>query len=154
MAIARDRRLALLATALVVAGCASKPRQLMPTPVIYQEPSALRLFEQPRPERGTSTGVDLLYITDRGPETDPESTLPYGQTRARSIAFGFATAAYTAAELCHFLGREPVDDSVPTPGAAPAFRGCAFGLLLLVRGDRETEIIESAPFRASCQSES
>jgi len=81
---------AVFAAVLLTTGCASKPRQLMPTPVIYQEPSAVQVFERPREERGTSTDVDLFYITDRGPETNPESTLPYGQTRSRSIAFGSA----------------------------------------------------------------
>jgi esterase/lipase superfamily enzyme len=89
----REKLLAFLATAVLVAGCASKPRQLMPTPVLYKEPSAVAVFEQPLEERGPSTDVDLLYITDRGPETDPESTLPYGQTRSRSIAFGSARVA-------------------------------------------------------------
>jgi esterase/lipase superfamily enzyme len=82
--------LACLAAAIFVAGCSSQPRQLMPTPVIYQEPSSLPVFEQPLEERGNSTDVDLLFITNRGPETDPESTLPYGQTRSSSIAFGSA----------------------------------------------------------------
>jgi esterase/lipase superfamily enzyme len=81
---------AFLAATILVAGCASKPRQLMPTPVIYQAPSTLSVFERPLEQRDASTDVDLLYITDRGPETDRESTLPYGQTRSRSIAFGSA----------------------------------------------------------------
>jgi esterase/lipase superfamily enzyme len=80
----------VLATAALVVGCAGKPRQLMPTPLIYQKPSTPPIIEQPLGERGSSTDVDLLYITDRGPETNPESALPYGQTRARSVAFGSA----------------------------------------------------------------
>ena len=83
-------RFALLAAVLLIFGCATKPRQLMPTPVLYQEPAAVALFEQPAEEPGASTDVDLFYITDRGPETDPESTLPYGETRSGSIAFGSA----------------------------------------------------------------
>lgn len=80
----------LLLALLLIGGCATKPRQLMPTPILYQEPSAVSLFEQPRDEQGSETAVDLLYITDRGPETNPESTLPYGQARSRSITFGSA----------------------------------------------------------------
>jgi len=62
----------------------------MPTPVLYREPSAVPVILQPKEVRCSSTDVDLLYITDRGPETDAESNLPYGQTRAKSIAFGSA----------------------------------------------------------------
>jgi esterase/lipase superfamily enzyme len=73
---------------LMIGGCASKPRQLMPTPALYQQPSTVPVFAQPREARGDDTAVDLLYITNRGPETDPESTLLYGQSRSKSIAFG------------------------------------------------------------------
>jgi len=97
---------AVFAASFLIIGCASKPRQLMPTPEIYQDPSAVQVFEQPREERGTSTDVDLLYITDRGPETDPESTLPYGQTRSRSIAFGSAKVEIGPGVLWETLERE------------------------------------------------
>ena len=82
--------LATLAAAVLILGCASESYQLMPTPVLYQEPSAVPAIFQPREMRGSSTDVDLLYITDRGPETDAESNLPYGEMRDSSIAFGSA----------------------------------------------------------------
>jgi len=50
----------------------------MPTPVLYQQPGAIPVIAQTRETRGSSTDVDLLYITDRGPETDAEGMLPYG----------------------------------------------------------------------------
>jgi hypothetical protein len=75
---------------ILVLGCASKRYQLMPTPVLYHQPSAVPVITQPREARGGSTDVDLFYITDRRPETDPESSLPYGQARATSIGFGSA----------------------------------------------------------------
>ena len=81
--------LALIAAAALIAGCASKPRQLMPTPLLYQQSGGPTLFEQ-APETLGGTDVDLLFITDRGAETDPESTQPYGQDRAKRIAFGSA----------------------------------------------------------------
>ena len=62
----------------------------MPTPVVYQAPSTVPVILNPMEVHGSSTDLDLLYITDRGPETEPESNLPYGQSRARSIAFGSA----------------------------------------------------------------
>jgi len=71
-------------------GCASEAYRLMPTPVVYQAPSTVPVILNPMEVHGSSTDVDLLYITDRGPETEPESNLPYGQSRARSIAFGSA----------------------------------------------------------------
>lgn len=59
----------------LIAGCASQ-RPLMPTPSLYQkEPGASALFGATSPERQT-TGVELLYITDRAPETNPESNQP------------------------------------------------------------------------------
>jgi esterase/lipase superfamily enzyme len=81
---------AALAAVLMLLACASKPYQLMPTPVLYQQPSAVPVITQPREARRGTTDVDLFYITDREPETDPESTLPYGEARATSIAFGSA----------------------------------------------------------------
>jgi len=82
--------LAVLAAAVLILGCASETYLLMPTPVLYQEPSAASVILQPQEVRGSSTDVDLLYVTDRGPETDAASNLPYGETRAKSIAFGSA----------------------------------------------------------------
>lgn len=90
MAATRTRLTTALVAAVLVLGCASKPRQLMPTPVVYQQPGGVARVVQSPETRGGSTDVDLLYITDRGAETDPEGTLPYGQTRAKSIAFGTA----------------------------------------------------------------
>ncbi len=80
---------AVMLTVAVVSGCATKPRQLMPTPLVYQEPNGQVLFEQiaasqQRPE------VDLLFITNRAAQEDPESALPYGQTRRRGMVFGSA----------------------------------------------------------------
>ena len=77
----------LAAVTVGLAGCATPPRQLMPTPVIYERPGGPPVFAAPRETAG-STDVDLFYITDRGPETNPESTLPYGQARADRIKFG------------------------------------------------------------------
>jgi esterase/lipase superfamily enzyme len=90
VARAHVKSFAVLAAAALVVACASKPRQLMPTPVLYQEPSPVAVFAKPIEAHIGSTDIDLLYITDRGPETDPESTLPYGQTRSKAIAFGSA----------------------------------------------------------------
>jgi len=79
-----------MVTLLAATGCASKPRQLMPTPVVYQTPNGEPVITLPAETRSASTDVDLLYLTDRGPETNPESDLPYGQDRAKRIEFGSA----------------------------------------------------------------
>jgi esterase/lipase superfamily enzyme len=56
---------------------------------LYQEPNGQILFEripaeQQRPE------VDLLFITNRAAQDDPESSLPYGQSRRKGMVFGSA----------------------------------------------------------------
>lgn len=81
--------IASLLAGLLVSGCAAKPRALMPTPVLYQAPNGQAPFgelpaEKRRPE------MDLFYITNRAAEDDPQSLLPYGQTRRRGMVFGSA----------------------------------------------------------------
>ncbi|EGV19313.1 alpha/beta hydrolase [Thiocapsa marina] len=88
--------LAMLA-ALLVGGCATEARQLMPTPILYQLPDGQPVFEVAETSRQTPD-IDLLFITDRAPPTaaekeaaaETEIPLPYGQERARRIAFGSA----------------------------------------------------------------
>ena len=80
--------LCLLAASLQL-GCATKVRQLMPTPVTFDRPAARIIFEQVPPERRTDD-IDLLYITDRAPDTSDDAELPYGQQRARTTRFGSA----------------------------------------------------------------
>jgi hypothetical protein len=90
-------RLALAAVALVaaasLAGCATSARQLMPTPTLYQQPGGQPVFELPKEAR-RNPDLDLLFITDRAPQSAAEAEvsgpLPYGQGRARRIAFGSA----------------------------------------------------------------
>ena len=79
----------------LLAGCTTPPRTLMPTPVLYQGPVGEAMFERTVASR-RHPPVDLLYITDRAPQTDPESVLPYGEARARRIAFGSAEVRMSA----------------------------------------------------------
>ncbi|MBK5971270.1 MULTISPECIES: alpha/beta hydrolase [Thiorhodovibrio] len=90
-----------LLTAALLAGCASSARQLMPTPTLYQLPGGQAVFEpavEARQGLAQSQDIDLLYVTDRAPPTPAEleaqakdeTPLPYGQGRARHIAFGSA----------------------------------------------------------------
>jgi esterase/lipase superfamily enzyme len=88
----RDRSICAVAAAgalVLLAGCSTE-RSLMPTPLLYQDRSPLIFLQGVAPER-QRPDVDLLYITDRAPETGPDSDLPYGQERSRALAFGTTT---------------------------------------------------------------
>ena len=74
--------------AVLLVGCATSARQLMPTPALYQLPGGQPVFDQAKQTKQSPTpDLDLLFITDRAPETEAEGTLPYGQERARRITF-------------------------------------------------------------------
>ncbi len=75
----------ILAGVLLVAGCAES-RQLMPTPNLYTDEKAT-LFEA-LPQEYASTLVELIYVTDRVPETDEAGNLRYGFNRSNSLAVG------------------------------------------------------------------
>jgi esterase/lipase superfamily enzyme len=78
----------LLLMMLFLAGCAG-PRQLMPVPNLYVGEGAPELFTA-LPSELQDNRIDLLYVTDRVPETDDEGALKYGYGRSRSAAFGSA----------------------------------------------------------------
>jgi esterase/lipase superfamily enzyme len=93
------RATATCVAVLLLAGCATSARQLMPTPVLYQEPGGQPVFEAGEDgQRHQNPDIDLLFITDRARPTAEEVAarkpgerpLPYGQERARHIAFGSA----------------------------------------------------------------
>lgn len=73
---------------LLLAGCSTTGRPLMPTPNLYVD-SDLKPFADVPPAL-QSNKVDLLYLTDREPETDEKGDLRYGYGRSRSLAFGSA----------------------------------------------------------------
>jgi esterase/lipase superfamily enzyme len=78
--------------AAILVGCATKVRELMPTPALFHLPTARAIFEEVPAERRTEY-VDLLYVTDRDPDESPDAELPYGEERSRSLAFGSAQVA-------------------------------------------------------------
>jgi esterase/lipase superfamily enzyme len=82
---------AILFAVVLIGGCATSGRELMPTPTLYQLPDGQPVFDPAR-EPMQSPDLDLLFITNRAPQTevDAEDPLPYGQERARRIAFGSA----------------------------------------------------------------
>ncbi len=75
----------ILICVLLIAGCAES-RQLMPTPNLYTDEYAT-LFEA-LPQEYASTLVELIYVTDRVPETDEAGNLRYGYGRSNSLAVG------------------------------------------------------------------
>jgi esterase/lipase superfamily enzyme len=89
---------------LLIAGCATSARQLMPTPTLYQFPGGQSVFDRIEQSRRTPD-LDLLFITDRAPPTPAEieahdkekGPLRYGQERARHIAFGSARVSIAPA---------------------------------------------------------
>ena len=78
----------LFLVVLFLAGCAG-PRPLMPVPNLYIGEGAPELFTS-LPSELQDNRVDLLYVTDRVPETDDNGALTYGYGRSRSVAFGSA----------------------------------------------------------------
>ncbi len=79
--------IALVCVAIVFAGCSSTPK-LMPTPNIYLEDG--RYPESSVPQGFRSNKVDLLFVTDREPETTADGALVYGYKRSASLGFGSA----------------------------------------------------------------
>ena len=76
----------ILICALLLVGCAES-RKLMPTPNLYTDESAT-LFDA-LPEEYASTRVELIYVTDRGPEMLP-SMKPC--VHAATVAVTFRTS--------------------------------------------------------------
>ena len=77
----------LVLVTLVIGGCSST-QKLMPTPNIY-------LNGEGYPESSVSQDlknnkVDVLFVTDRKPETSADGTLAYGTRRSASLGFGSA----------------------------------------------------------------
>ncbi len=73
--------------AILLVGCASTP-SLMPAPNIYVNGEGY-------PESAIAPGlksnkVELLFVTDRVPETGEDGALQYGAGRSASVAFGTA----------------------------------------------------------------
>jgi esterase/lipase superfamily enzyme len=78
----------LFLVALFLAGCVGS-RPLMPVPNLYIGEGAPELFTA-LPSELQDNRMDLLYVTDRVPETDDDGVLSYGYGRSRSAAFGSA----------------------------------------------------------------
>jgi esterase/lipase superfamily enzyme len=81
-------RLTIVVTliALGLGGCA---QNLRPPPASVYRVDGGDAFAKLSPELRSPT-VDVLYVTDRKPETDASGALAYGNGRSRSLAYGSA----------------------------------------------------------------
>jgi esterase/lipase superfamily enzyme len=79
-------RLVLLLLITVSAGGCGGPRLLMPTPNLYVDAAKDPFASVPEPLRKST--VDLLYVTDRAPETSTDGRISYTAGRSPSMAFG------------------------------------------------------------------
>jgi len=75
----------VLACVMLIAGC-TESRLLMPTPNLYADGNEALFGDLP--DEYTSTQVELIYVTDRAPETDEAGNLRYGYRRSNSLAIG------------------------------------------------------------------
>jgi esterase/lipase superfamily enzyme len=76
----------LLGAALLSA-CSTK-ELLAPTPAVFTAPQNRLPVDGAQPVNA-SGDLNLLYVTDRAPASDPQTTaLPYGSERSRTMSFG------------------------------------------------------------------
>jgi esterase/lipase superfamily enzyme len=72
----------------LLSACAPTEGLLTPTPAIFSAHQDRAVVDSARPI-DTSNDLNLLYITDRAPITDPQTNaLSYGSERARTMSFG------------------------------------------------------------------
>lgn len=107
-------RLAVVAAVGLAAACSTT--EPLPTSV-YDDVDAVA-YEQ-LPSALQSTKVDLLYVTDREPETDEEGNLRYGIGRSQSLAFGSVVVdldeTKSWAELVEWTRSEGSGAAAPVP---------------------------------------
>jgi esterase/lipase superfamily enzyme len=152
------RLLALAAILILGAGCASKGRPLMPTPLVYQRADAPALFTAPTSRSAT---LDLLYLTDRGPPTKEEDpSLTYGESRGHRIAFGSAQVrlepdrGWKALETQSRLGKrtEPITMELGRVNELGAFPREPYDVELLPTGNiHRAPAVEASHNRATAR---
>ncbi|MGB5457102.1 MAG: alpha/beta hydrolase [Gammaproteobacteria bacterium] len=71
---------------ILLTGCTTGPRVMMPTPNVYVGTERDVYADLTQPLK--TSEVPLFYITDRVPEQDDEGNLRYGTGRSGSLAFG------------------------------------------------------------------
>jgi esterase/lipase superfamily enzyme len=102
-----------LAALAVLAGCSST-FPLMPTPMLYAGKAGRPLFAKAPPAQHT-LDLDLLYVTDRAPRTDPDDPLPYTAERSRALAFGAASVKFGEGLTWEQLVRQSTAAERPAP---------------------------------------
>lgn len=98
----------------LIAGCST----VQPLPPAVYEAGALTPFEALAPELKT-VDTDIVYVTDRAPETGADGRFDYGTGRSRSLAFGSARVSLsgdaTWPELVAWTRSEPGAGPEPRP---------------------------------------
>lgn len=133
-----ENRIALVFITILFVGCSSTPK-LMPTPNIYLDGGS---YPESRvlPDL-KSNEVDLLFVTDRVPETTADGTLVYGTGRSASVGFGSViveigndltwqhlvdiseTSSRRSAPALRVISRAELDRFPPTPHAFQVIDG-------------------------------
>jgi esterase/lipase superfamily enzyme len=104
-----------LAVMALLPACGSRGRMLMPRPNLYANAAAAP-FEQVPPALRDNR-VDVLYVTDRQPNSKPDGTTEYTSDRSYSMAFGSCIV-----EIGDGLSWETlVDRSLESPRLKPLF---------------------------------
>jgi esterase/lipase superfamily enzyme len=62
-----------------------------------------------------STSVDLLYVTDRAPVTEPDGSLAYSSDRSRSMAFGSVSVEIGESVAWPILAEQSKEDPRKLP---------------------------------------
>ena len=86
--VSRKFTLIVIGMVLLLWGCGTGPRRMMPTPNVYLN-EAHDPYHALHPDLKSSE-VRLFFVTDREPEQDQEGNLRYGYGRSASLAFGDA----------------------------------------------------------------
>lgn len=110
MPVRKPNRLMMMLAVVALGGCASHGKKLMPAPAIAHSPAAQMVSDQVPVERRGSA-INLLYITDRAPDTMAKSNTAYGDGRSKSLAFGSAMVELVPQLDWEALQRESLDDT-------------------------------------------
>jgi esterase/lipase superfamily enzyme len=109
MPVRKPNRLMMMLAVVALGGCASHGKKLMPAPAIAHSPAAQMVSDQVPVERRGSA-INLLYITNRAPDTMAKSNTAYGDGRSKSLAFGSAMVELVPQLDWEALRRESLND--------------------------------------------
>ena len=86
-------RAIILLAALVLLGACSSKRPLMPTPDVYSL-GIKQAFAETLPAELKTVDMNIMYVTDRAPDSREDGRLDYSLGRSPSLAFGEAVVSF------------------------------------------------------------